>query len=61
MDTQDDIVVGPFEDPQTAIDLKTDFEGLDLEELTFEEDETQTDSEDIPDASESNPGDLMEN
>ena len=61
LDTQDDIVVGPFEDPQTAIDLKTDFEGLDLEELTFEEDETQTDSEDIPDASESNPGDLMEN
>lgn len=60
LETEDDIVVGPFEDPQTAIDLELNFEDLESDDDPMEEPETGV-SDDPPKDPETNPGDLMEN
>jgi len=57
LETEDDIVVGPFEDPQTAIDLETEFEEWEFDDEPSED----PDDDDSPDESTAKPGDLMEN
>lgn len=45
LETEDDVVVGPFEDPLIAIDLGYDYDELDLDELEDEEMEVEEDSD----------------
>lgn len=64
LETEDDIVVGPFEDPQTAIDLEqnlADF-GTDFEDLESDsEEDLNTEVDDTPDEPKTKTDDLMKN
>lgn len=59
LDTEDDTVVGPFEDPQAAIDLESDFEDWGLDDDSPEDAEAEVD--DASGESTTKPDDLMEN